>query len=87
MTIFDASTLILVTKAEVLDLFLTSVGTPAAIPVEIARECCSSKKTLEAALIQKALDESRIKTMVVKNRRLVEIYKQTSGSGRAKQRP
>jgi len=53
------------------DLFLTSVGTPVAIPGEVARECCGSKKALDAVLIQKALDESRIKTMVVKNRRLV----------------
>lgn len=71
MIVFDASTLILIAKVELLDLFLADVGAPVAIPGEVARECCGSKKALDAAMIQKALDESRIKTIVVKNRRLV----------------
>ena len=71
MIVFDASTLILIAKAELLDLFLTDVKMPVAIPGEVERECCGSKKTLDGLLIQKALDESRIKTIAVKNRRLV----------------
>jgi predicted nucleic acid-binding protein len=71
MIVFDASTLILVAKAELLDLFMANVGVPVAIPVEVAKECCGSKKVLDAAIIQKALDESRIKRVAVKNRRLV----------------
>lgn len=71
MIVFDTSTLILIAKAEMLDLFLANVGAPVAIPGEVARECCGSKKTLDAVMIQKALDESRIETIVVKNRRLV----------------
>jgi predicted nucleic acid-binding protein len=71
MIVFDASTLILIAKVELLDLCLANVSVPVAIPGEVARECCGSKKALDAAMIQKALDESRIKTIVVKNRRLV----------------
>jgi predicted nucleic acid-binding protein len=71
MIVFDASTLILIAKVELLDLFLGHVGVPVAIPAAVAKECCSSKKTLDAVMIQKALDESRIKTVAVKNRRVV----------------
>ena len=71
MIIFDASTLILIAKAELLDLFLATVSLPVAVPGEVEKECCGSKKTLDAVIIQRALDESRIKTVVVRNRRLV----------------
>ena len=71
MIVFDASTLILIAKAELLDLFLAEAGVPVAIPVEVARECCGFKRALDALMIQKALDESLIKTVVVKNRRAV----------------
>ena len=71
MIVLDASTLILIAKIELVDLFLASVTVPVAVPDEVARECCGSKKALDAAMIQKALDELRIKTIVVKNRRFV----------------
>src|SRR5215470_7537874 len=71
MIAFDASTLILIAKVELLDLFLASVRVPVAIPAAVEKECCGSKKALDAVIIQRALDESRIKTVVVKNRRLV----------------
>jgi len=71
MIVFDASTLILIAKGEFLDLFISHAGMPVVIPGEVERECCGSKKVLDAVIIQKALDESRIKTVTVKNRRLV----------------
>jgi len=71
MIAFDASTLILIAKVELLDLFLASVRVPVAIPAAVEKECCGSKKALDAVIIQRALDESRIKTVVIKNRRLV----------------
>jgi predicted nucleic acid-binding protein len=71
MFVLDASTLILVTKADFLDLFLAGVKQKVAIPGEVARECCSAKKTMDALMIQKALDESRIKVIPVRNRKLV----------------
>jgi predicted nucleic acid-binding protein len=71
MIAFDASTLILIAKAELLDLFLAHVKVPVAIPSEVQRECCGSKKGLDAIMIQRALHESRIVALAVRNRRLV----------------
>jgi uncharacterized protein len=71
MIVFDASTLILIAKADLLDLFLARVNVPVAIPGEVEKECCSSKKALDAILIQKALDESRIEVLKLRNRRVV----------------
>ncbi len=71
MIIFDASTLILITKADLLDLFLADVGMTVAIPKEVGRECCGFRKTLDALMIQKALDQARIETVAVRDRRLV----------------
>jgi predicted nucleic acid-binding protein len=71
MFVFDASTLILVTKAEFLDSFLAGVKLRVAIPGEVARECCGAKKTLDALIIQKAIDESKIELVLVKNKKLV----------------
>jgi predicted nucleic acid-binding protein len=71
MLVFDASTLILVAKVELLDLFLASIGLEVAVPAEVARECCGAKKTLDALMIQKALDDARIKVKVVKDKKLV----------------
>jgi len=82
MIVFDASTLILIAKAELLDLFLSNVGVPVAIPGQVEKECCGSKKALDAVIIQKALDESRIKTVVVKNRRLVAKLQEDFSMGR-----
>jgi predicted nucleic acid-binding protein len=71
MFVLDASTLILITKAELLGPFLAGVQLQVAVPAEFARECCSRKKTLDALMIQKALDELRIKVIAVNNKRLV----------------
>ena len=71
MIAFDASTLILIAKIELLDIFLGAIKLKAAIPEEVARECYGAKKTLDALMIQKALDESRMKVVAVKNKKLV----------------
>src|SRR5580704_326277 len=71
MLVLDASTLILLAKAELLGLFLENVQLQVAIPAEVARECCGAKKTLDALLIQKALDESAIAVVSLKNRKFV----------------
>ena len=71
MIVFDASTLILITKVELLDAFLGSSKLEAAIPEQVARECCGAKKTLDALMIQKAVDESRLRVVAVKNKKLI----------------
>ena len=82
MFVLDASTLILFAKAEFLDLFLAGVKLRVAIPGEVARECCGAKKTLDALMIQKALDESRIKVIPIKNAKLVAKLETDFGLGR-----
>jgi predicted nucleic acid-binding protein len=71
MIVLDASTLILITKIELLDIFLQGVHMEVAVPAEVARECCSAKKTLDALMIQKAIDASGIKVRPVKSKKLV----------------
>src|SRR6266571_8767987 len=71
MIAFDASTLILIAEIELLDIFLGAIKLKAAIPEEVARECYGAKKTLDALMIQKALDKSRMKVVAVKNKKLV----------------
>jgi len=71
MVVFDASTLILIAKAELLEPFLAGGKLGVAIPGEVEKECCGPKKTLDAMMIQKAVDEARIEVVAVKNRSLV----------------
>src|SRR6266436_6549364 len=82
MFIFDASTLILIAKTETLDPFLSGVELEVAIPLEVEKECCSVKKSLDALMIRKALDESRIRVIAVKNRKLVTKVQEDFGLGR-----
>jgi predicted nucleic acid-binding protein len=82
MFIFDASTLILITKTEALESFLDSVELDVAIPLEVEKECCGVKRSLDALMIQKALDESRIRVVAVKNKKLVTKLEGDFGLGR-----
>jgi len=71
MIVFDASTLILIARIELLDPFLADVPLKAAIPQEVEKECCGVKATLDALMIRKAIEESRIRVIRVKGRGLV----------------
>lgn len=71
MLVLDASTLILIAKVEVLEVFLDNVNLEVVIPAEVERECCAAKKSLDALMIHKAVQESKIKVVEVKNKRLV----------------
>lgn len=82
MFVLDASTLILIAKIEALELFLTSLKLQVAIPTEVALESCTVKKSLDALMIQKALEESRIKVVVVRNRKLVTKLRGDFGLGK-----
>jgi predicted nucleic acid-binding protein len=81
MLVLDASTLILVAKTEILDTVLNSVAVEVAVPIEVAKECCGVKKSLDALVIQKALDEFRITVAAVKNRKLVGKLREDFGLG------
>jgi predicted nucleic acid-binding protein len=70
MFVFDSSTLILIAKIEVLDIFLDEIAMDVAISEAVELECCESKMALDALIIQKAVDESRIKVVSVENKAL-----------------
>jgi predicted nucleic acid-binding protein len=70
MLIFDASTLILLARIELMETFLANASMGIAVPKEVEKECCGAKKTLDAFMIQKAIGESRIQSVAVKNKSL-----------------
>jgi uncharacterized protein len=72
MMIFDASTLILLARIELMDTFIASIPMKVAIPEEVQKECCSGKKTLDSLVIEKAIEESRIRSIVVRNKKIVD---------------
>jgi predicted nucleic acid-binding protein len=81
MFVLDASTLILIAKAEMLDSFLRNVGIDVGIPVAVEKECCNVKKSLDALMIRKALSEARIKAIAVRDRKLVARVQADFGLG------
>lgn len=82
VVVLDSSTLILIAKVEVLGYFLESAEFQVRIPTEVAKESCAVKKSLDALLIQKAIDESKIKVVAVKNRELVAKLRHDFGLGK-----
>lgn len=82
MIVLDASTLILVAKMEALDLFLSGSKLEVGIPREVERECCAVKKSFDALMIQKAVQESKIKVIEVKNKKPVAKLRGDFGIGR-----
>jgi predicted nucleic acid-binding protein len=70
MLVFDASTLILLARIELMKTFIASVSMDIAIPQEVEKECCGRKKTLDALMIQKAIGESKIQSIVMKNKKI-----------------
>jgi predicted nucleic acid-binding protein len=79
--VFDASTLILIAKNGTLVPFLESVGVPVRIPGAVAEEACTAKKSLDSLLIQRAVDESKIRVVSVRDRRLVAKLRRDFGLG------
>lgn len=69
MVIFDASTLILLAKIELLELVLDRSGWETAIPDEVHKECCRGR-TLDALLIQQLIERARIKVIRSSNSKL-----------------
>ena len=71
MIVLDASTLILLAKTALLEKFIDSFGGVVLIPAEVERECCV-KKSLDALLIEKAIQEGKITVKRPKESRLSE---------------
>ena len=58
MIVFDSSTLILLAKKELLDVFLNNFDGIVAIPKVVREETCN-KKTFDALLIEKRIEEEK----------------------------
>jgi predicted nucleic acid-binding protein len=71
MIVFDASTMILIAKIDLLNAFLAGVRTEVAIPKAVEEECCSVRRSYDAIAIRKALDEAKIVVNPLKDRRIV----------------
>ncbi|MGB7723517.1 MAG: hypothetical protein WBL65_26695 [Bryobacteraceae bacterium] len=72
MIVFDASTLILLAKAELLEKFLEGSEMEAVVPREVAREACEAKESFDSLLIQRLVDERKIRVEALKDRALFE---------------
>lgn len=78
----DASTLILLAKIELLEAFLAGHRVEARIPGEVEAECCDVKKTFDALLIRKVIDEQKIQTVRVRDQKLVTKLREDFGLGK-----
>jgi predicted nucleic acid-binding protein len=72
MIVLDASTAILLAKAELLDAFVETVGQPVVMPKEVERECYGRREALDAHLIARAITEKRITVRVVRQQKQYE---------------
>ena len=71
MMVVDASTLILLAKAELLEKFLEQIAQEVVIPKEVERESCRVKKSFDALIIQRAISEKKIAVKAIRDRNLV----------------
>lgn len=81
MIILDASTAILLAKAELLDIFVGGHGEPVIMPREV-REECRGRDSIDARLIQRAIEDKLISVEAVKRRSAVEQLVDDFGLGR-----
>ena len=72
MIIFDASPLILLAKAELLERFLGSFPEPVVIPQGVQAECCENKISFDAQLIAGLIAEKHIEVRQLRDRKAFE---------------
>ena len=70
MIVMDASTAILLAKAELLDEFIQAVAEPVVMPREVEEECCS-RDSPDAWSIKRAVEERRIRVKTVERKALI----------------
>jgi predicted nucleic acid-binding protein len=78
--VFDASTLILLAKAELLEQFLETSKMEAVVPTAVARECMG-KRSFDALTIGRLIGERRIEVVPAPDRRLFERMRRDLGLG------
>jgi len=70
MIVFNSSTLILLAKTELLDIFLAEFKDKVVIPKQVQKECCEEKQSMDALVIQKAIQEKKLFVQPLKDKRL-----------------
>lgn len=71
MVVFDASTMILLARTDLLDLFLSSFKGRIMVPPKVKAEVCREDKE-ETPLIERLIKDGRIDVLPVKDRRAVK---------------
>lgn len=82
MIVLDASTAILLAKAELLDAFIEAVKQPVVMPKEVERECYGHRESLDAQLIARAITEKRITVRIVREQKQYEKLRRDFPLGR-----
>ncbi len=70
MIVFNSSTLILLAKTELLDIFLAEFKDDVVIPKQVQTECCEEKQSVDALLIRKAIQEKKLFVQPLEDKRL-----------------
>ncbi|MBI4714930.1 MAG: hypothetical protein HY760_03160 [Nitrospirae bacterium] len=81
MIIFDSSTLILLAKADLLERFTGSLNEPVVIPKAVERESCEEKPSADALVIQRVIQEKRIRVTEMKETKLYQKLCEDFGLG------
>ncbi len=68
MLVFDASTLILLAKTDLLDLFLDHLDDKAFITEKVEEECCRKPQAFDSLIIQKVIEEKRITVRALRSK-------------------
>jgi len=71
MIVFDSSTLILLAKSELLDLFIENFKSEIIIAKSVEKECCI-KKTFDSLIIGRRIEEGKIDVLGVKDSRKLQ---------------
>jgi predicted nucleic acid-binding protein len=81
MIVFDASTLILLAKADLLEPFLRASKMEAVIPREVEREACEAKQSVDALQIRRLVADGTLVVETLRNRALIEKLRGDLGLG------
>lgn len=81
MIIFDASTLILLARTDLFERFAGSWNDPIVIPKSVQRECCEEKRSEDALVIQRAIQEKHIRVTAVKKTKFYRNFCDDFGLG------
>ena len=81
MIIFDSSTLILLARTGLFERFAGSWNEPIVIPKAVKRESCEEKMSVDALVIQRAIQEKQIRVTAVKKTKLYQKVCKDFGLG------